>query len=82
VNIQSVTDEIAESLGLDKARGALVARVMENGPAAQAKIEAGDVILSFDGKPVTNMNALPRIVAETPIGKKAAVEVWRGGKSR
>ena len=82
VNIQSVTDEIAESLGLDKARGALVARVMDNGPAAQAKIEAGDVILSFDGKPVTNMNALPRIVAETPIGKKAAVEVWRGGKSR
>jgi serine protease Do len=80
VRIQTVTDEIAESLGLDKARGALVAGVTENGPAEKAKIEAGDVVTSFDDKPVTNMNALPRIVAETAIGKTVSVEVWRKGK--
>ncbi|HJS32758.1 MAG TPA: Do family serine endopeptidase, partial [Alphaproteobacteria bacterium] len=60
VQIQSVTDEIAESLGLNKARGALVARVTENSPAAKGKIESGDVILKFDGKDVTEMRRLPR----------------------
>src|SRR3546814_18905104 len=80
VRIQTVTDEIAESLGLDKARGALVAGISEKGPAETAKIEPGDVILSFDDKPVPNMNQLPRIVAETPIGKEVPVEVWRKGK--
>ncbi len=80
VRIQTVDDQIAESLGLDRARGALIAGVTENGPAEKAKIEAGDVVLSFDGKPVANMSALPRIVAETPIGKEVNVEVWRKGK--
>lgn len=82
VRIQTVTEEIAESLSLDKPRGALVAGVTEGGPAEKAKIEQGDVILSFDGKPVTNMNQLPRIVAETPIGKQASVDIWRKGKPR
>ncbi len=82
VRIQTVTDEIAESLQLDRSRGALVAGVTEGGPAEKAKIEAGDVILSFDGKPVPNMTQLPRIVAETQIGKEVPVEVWRKGKSR
>jgi serine protease Do len=80
VRIQTVTDEIAESLGMDKARGALVAGITENGPAEKAKIEPGDVVVSFDGKPVNNMSALPRIVAETSIGKNVPVEVWRKGK--
>ena len=81
VNIQTVTDEIAESLGLDKARGALVARVTEKGPAEAGQIQAGDVVLKFDGRPVTDMKRLPRIVAETSVDKTVKVEVWRKGKS-
>lgn len=80
VRIQTVTDELAESLGLDKARGALVANVTEGGPAEKAKIAAGDVVLRFDGKDVEEMRHLPRIVAETEVGKKVDVIVWRRGK--
>ena len=72
VRIQAVTDEIAESLGLDKAHGALVASVNDNGPAQAGGIQPGDVILSFDGKQVTDMRHLPRLVAETPVGKIGA----------
>ncbi len=79
VRIQSVTDEIAESLGLDGARGALIASVTKSGPAEAAKIEAGDIVLKFDGKPVDSMRELPRIVAETGIGRTVDVEVWRKG---
>ena len=82
VRIQSVTDEIAESLGLEEAAGALVADVTEDGPAQESKIEAGDVILKFDGKVVEEMRDLPRIVAETKIGKPVEVDVWRKGKRR
>ena len=78
VRIQSVTDEIAESIGLEGgARGALVSSVTEDGPAEESGIEAYDVILKFDGKPVETMRELPRIVAETDIGKRVPVEVWR-----
>ncbi|MDD9876164.1 MAG: DegQ family serine endoprotease [Magnetovibrio sp.] len=79
VHIQGVTEEIAETLGLKKAQGALVASVIKGSPAEKAKIKAGDVILSFDGKQVDEMRALPRIVAETPVGRAAKVEVWRDG---
>jgi serine protease Do len=81
VRIQTVTDDIAENLGLQKARGALVAGVTEGGPAEKAGIEAGDVVTKFDGKDVADMRRLPRIVAETPIDKEVPVEVWRRGKS-
>ena len=77
VRIQAVTDEIAESLGLDKARGALVASVSDNGPAQAAGIQAGDVVLSFDGRPVPDMRRLPRLVAETPVDKTVPVTIWR-----
>ncbi|HEV2300817.1 MAG TPA: PDZ domain-containing protein, partial [Stellaceae bacterium] len=77
VRIQAVTGEIAESLGLDKPHGALVASVSDKGPAQLAGIEPGDVILDFDGKPVTDMHRLPRLVAEDAVGKKVAVTVWR-----
>lgn len=80
VRIQSVTDEIAESLALSPARGALIASITETGPAEKAGIKAGDIILEFDGKPVATMRDLPRMVAETPIGKKAALTYWRDGK--
>jgi len=80
VRIQSVTDELAEGLGLDKPRGALVSSASDGGPAAKAKIEPGDVIIKFDGKDITEMKRLPRIVAETPIDKAVDVVVWRKKK--
>lgn len=82
VRIQTVTEEIAEVLGLDKPRGALVAGVSDEGPAKDAGIEQGDVILSFNGQPVSEMRVLPRIVAETAIGRKVEVEVWRKGERK
>lgn len=80
VRIQSVTDEIAESLGMAKPKGALIASVSDNGPAAKGGIEAGDIILRFDGRDVASMRELPRIVARAPIGKSIEVEILRKGK--
>ena len=80
VRIQKVTDEIAESLGLKKVEGALVASVTDNSPAAKGGIKAGDVILKFNNRDVKEMRSLPKIVAETEIGKNVDVEVWRDGK--
>lgn len=80
VRIQSVTEEIAQSLGLDKPKGALVASITDKGPAEDAKLKPGDVIIEFDGRPVTEMRHLPRIVAETPIDKKVDLKFWRDGK--
>ncbi len=80
VFIQEVTDDIAESLGLESANGALVASVTEDGPADQAGLQAGDVILKFDGKNVEKSRDLPRIVAETAVEKTVEVELVRNGK--
>ena len=81
VRIQKVTEEIAESLGLGQAKGALVASVTQDGPADIASIEAGDIILSFNGEDITEMRALPRLVAETEIETNVPVTVWRDGKA-
>jgi serine protease Do len=80
VRIQSVTDDLVESLGLDKARGALIADVTPTGPAEKAGIESGDVVVEFDGRPIREMKDLPRLVADTAIGKKVTVKVLRKGK--
>ena len=80
VRIQSVTDEIAESLSLTAAEGALVASITPDGPAEGANLETGDVILEVNGQPVKEMRELPRIVAETPIGSVAKLTLWRDGK--
>lgn len=80
VRIQVVTPDIAESLGIGKPRGALVSGVTPDGPAAKAKIEPGDVIISFDGKDIPEMHKLPRVVAETDIDKSVPVTVIRKGK--
>ncbi len=80
VTIQNVDQDIADSLGLKSASGALVSGVKPKSPAANAGILANDVILSFDGKDVPDSRRLPRIVAETPIGRDAAVKLWRDGK--
>jgi serine protease Do len=82
VKIQPVTDEIAQSIGLKEARGALILDVTPNGPAAGSGIAAGDVITVLDGKEVSETHTLPRIVADTPIGKRAEVTVWRKGESK
>ena len=82
VRIQPVTDEIAESLGLDSARGALVSGVVAGGPVDNGEIRAGDVILAFDGVPVREMRDLPRAVAESPVGKAVDVTVLRDGKEQ
>jgi serine protease Do len=80
VRIQTVTDELAEGLRLESTTGALVASVTEGGPAEAAGIGQGDVILRFDGREVTEMRKLPRMVAETRIGKGVDVVVWRKGE--
>jgi len=82
VRIQTVTDELAEGLRLGEARGALVASVTEGGPAEAAGIEQGDVVIEFDGRPVPDMRRLPRMVAETPIGKAVDVTIWRKGERK
>ena len=80
VRIQQVTDDIAESLGLKPVRGALVAGVDDKGPAKPAGIEPGDVIVKFDGKDIKEMRDLPRVVADTPVGKQTPVVIIRKGK--
>lgn len=82
VRIQTVTEEIAESLGLENSNGALIAGITAEGPAEDANLEPGDIILEFDGKEVDTMRALPRIVAETEIDSEVVVKYWRDGKMR
>ncbi|HJX32357.1 MAG TPA: DegQ family serine endoprotease [Thermodesulfobacteriota bacterium] len=80
VMVQKVTPELAQSFGLAEGRGALVAQVQEGSPAAKAGIKKGDIIVKFDGKEIKDMDELPRMVAGTPIGKKASVVIFREGK--
>jgi serine protease Do len=80
VRIQQVTDEIAESLGVKPPRGALIAGIDDKGPAMPAGIEAGDVVVKFDGKDIKEMRDLPRIVADTPVGKSVTVTIIRKGQ--
>jgi serine protease Do len=80
VRIQQVTDDIADSLNIRPARGALVAGVDDMGPSKQVRIELGDVIVKFDGKEIKEMRDLPRTVYDTPVGKDVDVVVVRKGK--
>ncbi len=82
VKIQPVSDEIAQSLGMKTTRGAMVMEVSQKSPAAKAGVQTGDVILSFDGKPVNEMRHLPRAVADAAIGKKVALDIWRNGSAK
>ena len=82
VVIQEVSKELADSFGLPRAAGALVNAVEKGGPAEKAGIETGDIILKFDGKPVSSSSELPRIVGSTRPGSKSAMEVWRKGTTR
>ena len=80
VRIQNVTKEIADVEKLDKPRGALVASVADNSPSDKAGIKAGDIILEFNGILIKEMKELPRIVAQTEVGKTVKVKIWRNGK--
>ena len=82
VNVQSVTEDIAENYGIREGTGARVASVASDGPAAKAGILQDDVIVRFDGKDVTSMRGLPRLVSQTRIGKEVEVEVSRKGQRR
>jgi serine protease Do len=80
VIVQTVTPELAETFGLEEKKGALVADIDEEGPSARAGIEKGDIILTFDGKEISQMDELPLMVAQTPVGKKVQLEIMRDGK--
>jgi serine protease Do len=81
VYIQDVTGELAQSFGLDKPRGALVARVLPGSPAEKAGIRVGDVIVTYQGHPVEQSSALPPMVGATPVGAEARVTVIRDRKT-
>ena len=79
VQIQDLTPEFSESLGYDSTEGAFVASVSPESPAAKSNIQAGDIIIKFDGKKISSFKDLPKVVAETPIGNEVKVSVWRNG---
>ena len=82
VRIQTVTEDLASSLGLDKPYGALVASVIPNSPAEKAGIKPGDIILDFNGSEVTEMRKLPRLVAETKVNSRSSLTIWRNEKKK
>lgn len=80
VLIQEVNRDLAESFGLERPRGALIAEVMAGSPAQQAGLQAGDIVLSYDGEPVELSSDLPPMVGRTPVGETASLRVLRGGE--
>jgi serine protease Do len=82
IGIQEVTKELAESFGLKQTSGALIAGVEKNSPAEKGGLEAGDIILKFDGKPIATSSDLPRVVAATKPGKVVPVEIVRKGANK
>ena len=82
VLIQDVTRELAESFGMKKPRGALVAKVLPDSPAEKAGFQVGDVVIKFDDKKIIRSSNLPPIVGITPVGKNVSVEILRKGKSK
>jgi serine protease Do len=81
VTVQPVTPDLAKSFGMKNDRGALISEVMKDSPAEKAGFKAGDIILEFDGKTITDMHELPRLAAVTPVGKKTVVKILRNGKT-
>jgi len=82
VRVQTITPQIAESLGMDRAEGALISGITDGGPAAEAGIERGDVVIEFDGHEIGTMRSLPRVVSQTEVGRRVQVRVWREGRYR
>ena len=82
VQVQNVTPDLAKSFGMAEPKGALVAQVNPDTPAAKAGIQRGDIIIEFNGHPIHEMNELPRMVAETAPGSKATLKILRDGKEK
>ena len=82
VAIGEVTKDVADSLGLPKAQGALVSSVEPGGPADKAGVQPGDIILKFNGHPVDTATDLPRMVGDTKPGTKTTITIWRKGQTR
>ncbi|MEA3274601.1 MAG: DegQ family serine endoprotease [Pseudomonadota bacterium] len=82
VQIQSVTEDVAESLGLESPQGALVASVVPDSPAAKAGLQPGDVILTVDGTAVEELKTLPRLIADTTAGAELGIEIHRNGSMK
>lgn len=82
VNVDPVTDTLAEAYGLNDTTGVIVTRVVDESPAEDSKLEVGDLILSFDGREIDSVRSLTRVVADTEIGKRAVVKVVRDGRNR
>jgi serine protease Do len=82
VLIQDVTRELAESFGMEKPRGALVAKVLKDSPAEKAGLEVGDIVISFNGESVIRSSNLPPLVGISPVGENVKVEILRKGKTR
>lgn len=82
VYIQEVTRELAESFGMDKPTGALVAKILPDSPAQDTDIQVGDIILSYDGKEVKNSASLPPLVGRTRVGDSVKLEIMRDGKTK
>lgn len=80
IRFQPLTADLAKSFGLDTDKGALIANVEKDAPADKAGLKAGDIILEYDGKPISEGNELPRYVAMTPIDKKVRLMIFRDGK--
>ncbi|CAB1276596.1 DegQ family serine endoprotease [Candidatus Nitrosacidococcus tergens] len=82
VIIQDVTQELAESFGLEKPQGALVAKILPDSPAAKAGVKLGDIILSFNNKPISRSSSLPPLVGQTKIGDPVSMDILREGKQK
>jgi serine protease Do len=82
VTIQPITKDLAQSFAMSNEKGALVSEVLPDSPAEKAGLKAGDIIVQFDGKEIKEMGELPRLVAVTPIGKKAVIKIIREGKEQ
>jgi serine protease Do len=82
VSVQDVTPEVAKSAGIEERKGALIAEVVKGGPAEQAGLRRGDVVIAYGGKDVTDASALRNAVAATPIGHEVQVTVLRGGQTQ
>jgi serine protease Do len=80
IRIQPLNEELAKSLGLARPMGALVAELVPGGPGAEAKLQEGDVILSFDGKDIRSASDLPLLASSTGVGRAVPLRVWRGGR--
>jgi serine protease Do len=82
VLIQDVTLDLAESFGLSKPQGALIAKVMPDSPAEKAGLQVGDVVLAFNGKEIDRSSSLPPVVGSTPVGKRVPIKIMRNKRSQ